>query len=403
MNDGILSQEEIDALLSGSGGSSPAAEAADSGSQPASASTISLSDFEKDTLGEVGNISMGTAATTLSTLLRQKVSITTPDVSITNPEELQLLYPLPFLVVEVSYTQGLTGTNVLVIKEEDAAIIADLMMGGDGLSARGRVLGELELSAVGEAMNQMMGSATTSLSSMFNRRIDIAPPKLTVMDLGKESLQFSTDFADVVKIKFKMEIDHLINSEIMQIIPMEAVDSIMSILMGSTAEESGAEAIMEEPVASMPLPEEKPVAAAPQPAAAVAAAPPPPQQEPIYNQAFAPGPREIRGGPQFAVHPVQFAPLQESGMIHSPQNLDLIMDVPLDVSVELGKTKKTIKEILELNQGAIIQLDKLAGEPVDLLVNGKLIAKGEVVVIDENYGIRITAIISPMDRMAKLQ
>jgi len=399
MNDGILSQEEIDALLSG--GSPSSTDTVDSSSQSGSTSAINLSDFEKDTLGEVGNISMGTAATTLSTLLRQKVSITTPDVSVTNPEEMQLLYPLPFVVVEVSYTQGLTGTNVLVIKEEDAAIIADLMMGGDGLSAKGKNLGELELSAVGEAMNQMMGSATTSLSSMFNRRIDIAPPKLTVMDMGKEFLQLSTSFDDVVKIKFKMEIENLINSEIMQIIPMEAVENIMSILLGSTAEESSAEAVMEEPLVGMPLPETKAAAVAAPRQAETAISPPP--QEPIYGQAFVQSPREMSNRPQFAVQPVQFAPLQESNMLHSPQNLDLIMDVPLDVSVELGKTKKTIGEILELNQGAIIQLDKLAGEPVDLLVNGKLIAKGEVVVIDENYGIRITTIISPIDRMNKLQ
>ncbi|MDD3879739.1 MAG: flagellar motor switch phosphatase FliY [Syntrophomonas sp.] len=399
MNDGILSQEEIDALLTG-GSPSSTVDSASSSEPASSTSSISLSDFEKDTLGEVGNISMGTAATTLSTLLRQKVSITTPDVSITNPEELQLHYPLPFLVVEVSYTQGLSGSNILVIKEEDASIIADLMMGGDGLLQE-KNLGELELSAVGEAMNQMMGSATTSLSSMFNRRIDIAPPKLTIMDMGKEYLQLSTSFEDMVKIKFKMEIENLINSEIMQIIPMEAVEHIMSILMGSTAEESSPEAVMEEPTLSRPIPEANPTAvAAPRQVEAAITSPP---HEPIYNQAFAQSPREMNVRPQFAVQPVQFAPLHESDMIHSHQNLDLIMDVPLDVSVELGKTKKTIREILELNQGAIIQLDKLAGEPVDLLVNGKLIAKGEVVVIDENYGIRITTIISPIDRMNKLQ
>ena len=257
------------------------------------------------------------------------------------------------------------------------------------------------MSAVGEAMNQMMGSATTSLSSMFNQRIDIAPPQLTVIDMGKEFLQLSTSFDDVVKIKFKMEIENLINSEIMQIIPMEAVENIMSILLGSTAEESSAEAVMEEPLVGMPLPETKAAAVAAPRQAETAISPPP--QEPIYGQAFVQSPREMSNRPQFAVQPVQFAPLQESNMLHSPQNLDLIMDVPLDVSVELGKTKKTIGEILELNQGAIIQLDKLAGEPVDLLVNGKLIAKGEVVVIDENYGIRITTIISPIDRMNKLQ
>ena len=184
MSDGILSQEEIDALLKGDSGSPTPVPEPDL--------SVELSEFEKDALGEIGNISMGTSATTLSTLLNKKVSITTPDVSLITGKQLQDDYTLPYVVVEVEYREGLYGANILVIKQEDACIIADLMMGGDGQCEQ-PTLSELELSAVGEAMNQMMGSATTSLSSMFNRKIDIAPPRLTLMDFGKERFEFSTE------------------------------------------------------------------------------------------------------------------------------------------------------------------------------------------------------------------
>lgn len=390
MTDGILSQEEIDALLKGEGNQD------NSMSQ-----SFRISDFEEDTLGEIGNITMGTSATTLSTLLRKKVSITTPTVMVTTPEQLRSEYPLPYVVVEVGYTEGLRGTNILIIKQEDACIIADLMMGGEGKPTV-TALSEIELSAVGEAMNQMMGSATTSLSSMFNRRIDIAPPALTLVDLGKVGLDLSSGYHEMVSIKFKMEIENLVNSEIMQIIPVEAVKNMISMLMGNTAEESGLEAVLEAPAPEPDFVRPQPVSAPPRdnlvdPRAAASS--PDVWGQPLYQEPSS----HVRKGEQYAVQPVQFAALREGINMEAPQNIALIMDVPLDVSVELGKTRKTIRDILDLHQGAIIQLDKLAGEPVDLLVNGKLIAKGEVVVIDENYGIRITAIISPMDRMNKLQ
>jgi len=253
------------------------------------------------------------------------------------------------------------------------------------------------MSAVSEAMNQMMGSSTTSLSSMFNRRIDISPPSLTLVDLGKNSLDFASEYDELVAIKFKMEIEDLVNSEIMQIIPVEAVQGMMALLMGSSTEESGAEVVLDTPE---PEPE---VPVMSQSSDIV-----PEPEIPVSNQSweqpyYQSEPSPVRKNQQFAVQPVQFANLQEMSINNTPQNIGLIMDVPLDVSVELGKTRKTIHDILELHQGAIIQLDKMAGEPVDLLVNGKLIAKGEVVVIDETYGIRITAIISPSDRMNKLQ
>jgi flagellar motor switch protein FliN/FliY len=392
MNDGILSQEEIDALLNGSA------------SQPETEPPVSdfkINDFEKDALGEIGNISMGTSATTLSTLLRRKVSITTPDVSVTNRQKLQSDYPLPYVVIEVKYTQGLSGTNILVMKEQDASIIANLMMGGDGHSGD-LSMDEITLSAVGEAMNQMMGSATTSLSSMFNLRIDIAPPELTLVDLAKSELNISSGYNGLVQIKFKMEIEDLVNSEIMQIIPIEAVRSMIDNLMGNTVEEAALESFTEpdEPLAVKPPEPPKPAPAfiqTPEPMAAIS------NQVQWEQQNYDSIPSGVRKDEKYAVQPVQFASLTDNKAASMPQNIGLIMDVPLDVSVELGKTQKTIKEVLELSQGSIIQLDKMAGEPVDLLVNGKLVAKGEVVVIDENYGIRITAIISPMDRMNKLQ
>jgi flagellar motor switch protein FliN/FliY len=387
MSDGILSQEEIDALLKGD---SPEAETTET------TKSFTITDFEEDALGEIGNITMGTSATTLSTLLKKKVSITTPKVSITTPEQLRADYPLPYVVVEVNYTQGLQGSNILIVKESDAVIMSDLMMGGQGLIDQS-TLSEIDMSAVSEAMNQMMGSSTTSLSSMFNRRIDISPPSLTLVDLGKNSLDFASEYDELVAIKFKMEIEDLVNSEIMQIIPVEAVQGMMALLMGSSTEESGAEVVLDTPE---PEPE---VPVMSQSSDIV-----PEPEIPVSNQSweqpyYQSEPSPVRKNQQFAVQPVQFANLQEMSINNTPQNIGLIMDVPLDVSVELGKTRKTIHDILELHQGAIIQLDKMAGEPVDLLVNGKLIAKGEVVVIDETYGIRITAIISPSDRMNKLQ
>jgi flagellar motor switch protein FliN/FliY len=305
-------------------------------------------------------------------------------------------YPLPYVVVEVNYTQGLQGSNILIVKESDAVIMSDLMMGGQGLIDQS-TLSEIDMSAVSEAMNQMMGSSTTSLSSMFNRRIDISPPSLTLVDLGKNSLDFASEYDELVAIKFKMEIEDLVNSEIMQIIPVEAVQGMMALLMGSSTEESGAEVVLDtpEPEPEVPVMSQSPDIV-------------PEPEIPVSNQSweqpyYQSEPSPVRKNQQFAVQPVQFANLQEMSINNTPQNIGLIMDVPLDVSVELGKTRKTIHDILELHQGAIIQLDKMAGEPVDLLVNGKLIAKGEVVVIDETYGIRITAIISPSDRMNKLQ
>lgn len=419
-----LTQEEIDALLNGAT-SEPAAS--DSASNEEASSVLSddlLSSMEKDALGEIGNISMGSAATTLSVLLGHKVNITTPTVSVDTMSTIQNQYPMPYLVVEVGYVIGINGNNILAIQASDASIIADLMMGGDGLNPQ-EELTDIHMSAVGEAMNQMMGTVATSLSTMFNKKIDISPPKVNLIDLGAEDK--ITDLVNndepVVKTSFRMEVDGLIDSEIMQILPLDVAKEMVSFLMGGGAEAEAQEAPAPapEPAPAPVAPEPAPVAAAPaasapQPAAPQYAAPPqPPQyaaptQQPQYT-APPMGAQPVYAPPAYAnnvvssgvpVQNAQFAPLTNEPVEVNAANISLIQDVPLQVTVELGRTKKSIREILEFSTGSIIELDKLAGEPVDIHVNGQLTAKGEVVVIDENFGVRITEIVSPMERVQSL-
>lgn len=425
-----LTQEEIDALLNGAT-SEPAAS--DSASNEEASSVLSddlLSSMEKDALGEIGNISMGSAATTLSVLLGHKVNITTPTVSVDTMSTIQNQYPMPYLVVEVGYVIGINGNNILAIQASDASIIADLMMGGDGLNPQ-EELTDIHMSAVGEAMNQMMGTVATSLSTMFNKKIDISPPKVNLIDLGAEDK--ITDLVNndepVVKTSFRMEVDGLIDSEIMQILPLDVAKEMVSFLMGGGAEAEAqaqeAPAPASEPAPAPVAPEPAPVAAAPapapaasapQPAAPQYAAPPqPPQyvaptQQPQYT-APPMGAQPVYAPPAYAnnvvssgvpVQNAQFAPLTNEPVEVNAANISLIQDVPLQVTVELGRTKKSIREILEFSTGSIIELDKLAGEPVDIHVNGQLTAKGEVVVIDENFGVRITEIVSPMERVQSL-
>ena len=426
-----LTQEEIDALLNGAT-SEPAAS--DSASNEEASSVLSddlLSSMEKDALGEIGNISMGSAATTLSVLLGHKVNITTPTVSVDTMSTIQNQYPMPYLVVEVGYVIGINGNNILAIQASDASIIADLMMGGDGLNPQ-EELTDIHMSAVGEAMNQMMGTVATSLSTMFNKKIDISPPKVNLIDLGAEDK--ITDLVNndepVVKTSFRMEVDGLIDSEIMQILPLDVAKEMVSFLMGGGAEAEAQEApapapepapapVAPEPAPVAPepapvAPEPAPVAAAPapaasapQPAAPQYAAPP---QQPQYT-APPMGAQPVYAPPAYAnnvvssgvpVQNAQFAPLTNEPVEVNAANISLIQDVPLQVTVELGRTKKSIREILEFSTGSIIELDKLAGEPVDIHVNGQLTAKGEVVVIDENFGVRITEIVSPMERVQSL-
>ena len=410
-----LTQEEIDALLNGAA-STPAdnGSASNEGSASSGLSDDLLSSMEKDALGEIGNISMGSAATTLSVLLGHKVNITTPTVSLDTMSTIQNQYPMPYLVVEVGYVVGINGNNILAIQASDASIIADLMMGGDGLNPQ-EELNEIHMSAVGEAMNQMMGTVATSLSTMFNKKIDISPPKVNLIDLGSEEkiTELLQSDEPVVKISFRMEVDGLIDSEIMQILPLDVGKEMVNFLMGGSAEVEAEPSVPEPTPAPAPepaTPEPAPAAPAPQPAPAPQAPPQPQYAAPQY--AAPPMAQPVYASPSYGANNVvapgvpvqnaQFAPLTNEPVEVNAANISLIQDVPLQVTVELGRTKKSIKEILEFSTGSIIELDRLAGEPVDIHVNGQLTAKGEVVVIDENFGVRITEIVSPMERVKTL-
>ncbi|CAM3891245.1 flagellar motor switch phosphatase FliY [Cohnella lubricantis] len=410
-----LSQEEIDALLRQS------AAADDSSPNPSGGAAVELSTddylsaMEQDALGEIGNITFGSAATALSTLLGRKVDITTPQVSMISRDQFANEFPMPHVAVHVHYVDGFEGINSLVIKSHDAQVIADLMLGGEGSVTEGE-LNEIHISAVQEAMNQMMGSSATSMSTIFNRFVNISPPDVDIMDVQSESGTSSMPpVSEFVKVSFRLKIGDLIDSRIMQLLTVPFAKELVRSLIGSAADESAAPAPAAAPSAPAqpapaaqapvaPPPQQAPHAApAPAPQQPAAAMPPmgyPPYAEPAQPQTLG-GAGMGRG---VNVQPVQFSNFQSGTPVHADEtNLGLLLDIPLKVTVELGRTKKQIKEILELSQGSIIELDKLAGEPVDILVNNKLIAKGEVVVIDENFGVRVTDIVSQWDRVQKIQ
>lgn len=384
--DGMLSQEEINALLGGM-----TANTSDSGGDE-------ITPEEKDAIGEISNICMGTAATTLYSLVNQKVIITTPVVEVTDWDTLTAEYAKPCVFINILYKEGIDGNNVLILKEDDVKIITDLMMGGDGLNPAPE-LTELHFSAICEAMNQMMGSSATSLSSMMNCKIDISPPEAELVDMaGNISSASAVEFLKhrFVRVTFNMTIGDLVDSTIMQLYPIDFAKTLYSKFNG------GAETVKPEPKPS-PKPEPKPEPKPSQPAPEQYAMNQAMVGQPMMNQNMMGQPmmnnpammgNGMMGQPEVNVQNVQFQAFNPmNNPILQQENIDLIMDVPLEVSVVLGRTRKSIKEILEFAPGTIIELDKLAGEPIDVMVNQKLVAKGEVVVIEESFGIRITEII----------
>ncbi len=358
----MLSQEEVDALLKKTSTKEP---------QP-------LTPEEIDALGEIGNISMGTSATTLYTLLRNRVTITTPCVEIINAERIAEDYPIPFLAVNIRFTEGIKGTNLLLLKENDAKVIADLMMDGDGTNPA-KEIGEMTISAVSEAMNQMIGSASTSLSTMLDKPIHISPPETTFVDLGQDyqGIEFFSQNERFVKISFKMVVGDLIDSEIMQLLPIDfSKEMVASLIAKETKQEEYAveNEIQEIEQELLNLDDREGVQASSQGSNTVA-------------------------GQEVKVQPINLMEFEDAPARANKEKIDLILDVPLDITVELGRTKKQIREILQFGIGTIVELDKLAGEPMELLVNGKFIAKGEVVVIDESFGVRITDIVNQSKRI----
>ena len=416
--DGMLSQDEINALLSGM--SIDDGDATQSVVEPGAADESLLSDVEKDAIGEVANISMGTSATTMYSLVNRKTNITTPVVELSNWQTVLDEYEKPCVFILIKYTAGLDGSNILVLKENDVKIITDLMMGGDGTNTDEEI-GDLHLSAISEAMNQMMGASATSLSTMLGTMIDISPPDARLTDLSEVS-DGSTiaEFlgGTFVKITFRMQIDDLVDSSLMQLYPVDFAKKLVETFMDNQMATGGGGGDAAPAAAPEPAPAPAP-APAPMPQAAPmpdpAAAAPPPMMQPDPNQQM-PGygmppqgmpyqmppqgmPYPMPGygmpmAPGINVQPAQFQNFSSGyGAVPGQENIGLIMDVPLGVTVELGRTTKLISEILDFAPGTIIELDKMAGEPVDVLVNGKFVARGEVVVIEESFGVRVSEIV----------
>ena len=485
--DGMLSQDEINALLQGmdlsdtADGSDTAAPASESSTadnndngyvtdtKPTIGDEEALTDVEKDAIGEVANISMGSSATTLYSLVNRKVNITTPVVTLATWNTLLDAYEKPCVFIQIKYTQGLDGTNILVLKEHDVKVITDLMMGGDGTNTDGE-LGELHLSAISEAMNQMMGSAATSLSTLLQTVIDISPPESSLFDLtevkdGKEISPFLG--GTFVKIAFRMQIDDLVDSTIMQLYPIDFakklvetfINTQMSSLDGTVEEQSaqvkdsaseqnmqgsaamaGATDHMTQPgmdsmgqQGSMNMNGMNQMGMNPMGNMGMNQMGNTPMSMTGMNQMgnmngmnpMGNSPMGMNGmnqmgnmngmgmmnqmgnmngmgmmnqmgmpGQNVNVQPAQFQSFSNDQMgMTGQENIGLIKDVPLEVTVELGRTTKSISDILDFSPGTIIELDRIAGEPIDVLVNGKFVAKGEVVVIEESFGVRITEII----------
>jgi flagellar motor switch protein FliN/FliY len=292
------------------------------------------------------------------TLLDRRVEITTPKVKIHTLTELLSMYQVPFVVVEVEYVEGLQGKNLLLLKEYDAAIITDVLMGGSGSVEEPIELSELHMSAINEIMNQMIGSSATALAKIIGSAVNISTPNSRRMSLERDISVLGTD-ERVIVIEFTMEIEGLLNSSLIQILSLEQGKEMAALLLKAN------EVANEAPGApSVPAPAPVKQAPAPPPAPAAEAAA---VQYESFESPYA-------------------TPLT------SPDGLNMVYDIPVQVSVELGKTKKEISEILEFDRGTIVVLEKNAGDPVEVLVNGKLVASGEVVVIEENYGVRITRV-----------
>ena len=413
----MLSQDEINALLGNINAEEDNSATEEKDSEQQGEIKTPLTPEEIDTLGEIGNICMGTAATTLFTLLNHKVLITTPKVESLTWEEFGSTLTNDLTAISVDYTEGFLGCNLMILQDKDVKVITDLMMGGVGTYTEGPVT-ELHLSAIAESMNQMIGSSSTSMAQIFNKKIDISPPQAIKMDTNLETI-FGPK-GDIVKISFRLQIeDDIIDSELMQVLPIEFAKELIEGLLHKEDEiidevaatsESVEKAIDQQPKEPKYTSEFKQESKDNEPKRQIF-------DEPLertetmytepnmikndnqnyYGEQYATAVQTQR--PEVDIQKPKFEEFDKRPKAYPKDNIDLLMDVSLEVSAELGRTTKKIKEILELGPGSIVELNCLVGEPVDVLVNGKFIAKGEVVVIDENFGIRVTDIINPEDRI----
>ena len=424
-----------------------------------------LSKDDIDTIGEILNISMGSAATAMSALLDRQVVITPPTVSLEMPQELDYAELEPAILVKIQYVKGISGSNVMLFRQNDMQVILNLLMGTDDPPRPDFEFDELSMSAACEVMNQMMGASATALSDVLGDVVDISTPDAYVVTSPRleEYIEAPID-RKVVAISFGMSIADVMETSFASIMSCELAAMIIKQVLGDQAAniekiepivQPSAAAPAQAPAAPAPAPSAPAPAA---PAAPPAAPPVPPAMPPVQPQQPAAMPPEMaaaymqqpqqpmmmpNGMPAYPGYPYPPYPgypyppqpvpsmeqqpngmMTDMGMIRQPMNvqtaqfptfsaagavgpissssMDLLMNVPLSVSVEIGKTKRKIKEIVDFGQGTVIELDKQAGAPVDIVVNGQLIAKGDVVVIGDNFGVRVTEILGTKDLMESL-
>lgn len=436
-----------------------------------------FSTLEIDAVGEILNISLGASATALSTLLNVRVDITTPVVKVVEKKKFEFEELEPAVGVEITYVEGLRGSNIMLLKRTDVKMIVEMMMGME-IPDDQFEMNEINISAICEVMNQMMGASSTALSEFLGETVNISTPTSTeIEDVHKFKEHYFADEEVMICVKFLLRIGDNLESEFMNLMPtdlakklvkgflpdfdddepepepaatpaaepapepaaeessnrMMSQEEIEALLAGGAGESS--EPAAPAPAAEMP----QPAAPAPQAAPAVTPTPQPapaampvqPQemaavQQPVMPQAAVPvnnalteqmmnqmaqmtqmmsqmqqvmmtqmQQRPSADPKKLNVHPMPSDPL--SGRLageEQEENMDMILGVPLEVSVEIGRTRKLVRDILEFTKGSLVVLDKMAGEQVDLFVNGQCVARGDVVVVEDNFGIRITEILA---------
>lgn len=385
---------------------------------------VEFSTYEIDAVGEILNISMGAAATAVSELLNAKVWITTPQVSVAKVAELNYTRLEPAICVKIVYVAGITGVNMMVLKQDDVQMILNQLMGNPLVISPDFEFDELNISAVSEVMNQMMGASATALSDLLGTSVDISTPTPYIIEKTNfcELSELSPE-ETIVAVTFNLNVDGVMNSEFMSIMSVDLAKTLSGKMIDSFQPEPEPEPA---PAPAPAAPAAAPAApVAPAPAAPMAAAPAAmPQQPAAYQmppQQMAYPPQQAGYGypPQYAAYgayPPPVPPVNiQNAQLHQFDNVDyglptdqqdnlkLLMGVPLEISVEIGTAKRKVKDILDFTQGTIIELERQAGAPVDVVVNGNLIARGDVVVIDDNFAVRITEIVKSkfMDSLGK--
>jgi flagellar motor switch protein FliN/FliY len=295
------------------------------------------------------------AASTLSGLLTKNVTLTPAGLVDQSLSEVASAFGGGMAVVRISLSGGASGAAAVIMAEGNAALMADLMIGQDGSSAPA-TLSDLHLSAIGEVASQMVSALTGGLSSSLGKKFSA----------NSSDIEVSGNLDGLTKALG----GQVVNAE-MELTLEGHPSSRISLILSSAAANSLTGAA---PVAAAPASQGGGFSAA---------------------QNFGGG---ASAGPA-TVQPAQMSNISQGGQIIGSANLELLMDVPLQITVELGRTHKTVRDILAFGSGSVVELEKLAGEPVDILINERPIAKGEVVVIDENFGIRITEILAPKERI----